>query len=53
MWSSDKNQPVDVRSQVEGMAWVGGICQEYKYSISEEQGGFQNIEVLNSKKKIN
>ena len=46
LWSTDTTATPDTRKSVAGLAWVGGVCDKnYKYSISEEYGGFKNVAV--------
>ncbi|RNA12828.1 flocculation FLO11-like [Brachionus plicatilis] len=47
LWSDDRTALPSARSPVIGVAWLDSICSDvYKYSISEEIGGFWNLYVI-------
>jgi hypothetical protein len=46
MFSDTTSDSASTRSGVAGYAFVGGICSSFRYSINEEWGGFQNIQVI-------
>ena len=46
LWNSDTSLPISTRTSVAGFAYVGGICGLYRYSIQEEFGGFQYVNVV-------
>ena len=46
MWA-DSNDLPSTRTSVAGFAPIGGVCYSAsKYSVVEEWGGFQNIQVI-------
>ena len=46
MFSDTTTDSASTRSGVAGFAPVSGICSNRRYSLNEERGGFQNIQVL-------
>lgn len=44
MWSSSAGD-ASARSGVAGLAYLSGVCQNTRYSISEESGDFSSIGV--------
>lgn len=45
LWGDTFDAPT-TRTQVAGFGNIGTFCSQYKYSIVEEFGGFQNILVI-------
>lgn len=42
MWSSSAGDSAS-RSSVAGLAFLSEVCQSFRYSICEEEGGFASI----------
>lgn len=45
MWSASEGSSDD-RSGVAGLAYLSGICQNYRYSINEESSDFSSIGIV-------
>ena len=45
MWVGEIVQSDDSRRSTAGLAYVGAMCGDKKYSICEEFGGFNSIKV--------
>jgi hypothetical protein len=46
LWDSDTNLPASTRAAITGISSYAGICTNKSYSIAEDYGSLQNIEVF-------
>ena len=46
LWLDDTTILPSLRTTAAGFSKIGGICTSERYSISEEKGGFANINVF-------
>lgn len=45
MWKDETNLDVASRSSLAGKAFVSGVCGTWRYSVSEDHGGFSSLVV--------
>ena len=46
MWADSGPDPAS-RTGTAGIAFLSSVCSQYKYSVSEEKGGFESASVIN------